>query len=107
MLVNVARRKQATPFNQSTKENFIIVDDSNLTTELTTEDARKDGGPAFPQGMQVGHVAKMEGGLSVRDYFAAKAMQAFITGKGTISYKQTCLNAYELADAMLAAREKK
>lgn len=71
----------------------------------------KDGGPAFPRN---GHPDKNDlpiDGMSLRDYFAAKAMQ------GLLSYtyaadrfrgdlKQCVYEAYEIADAMLEAREK-
>jgi hypothetical protein len=62
------------------------------------------GGPAFPlhnHGAQtLGlHVA----GMTLRDYFAAKAMQAMAqkySHEGDVSR-----NAYKIADAMLKARE--
>ena len=74
----------------------------------------KDGGPAFP----VEHYTQSRyesTGISVRDYFAAKAMQAVIgVAHGPfeigVNHTDTNLNfakvAYALADAMLAAREK-
>jgi hypothetical protein len=43
-------------------------------------------------------------GMTLRDYFAAKAMQALIDNDGLFSEIPT--QAYALADAMLAAREK-
>ena len=42
-------------------------------------------------------------GMSLRDYFAAKAMQALIDNDGLFSEIPT--QAYALADAMLKARE--
>jgi len=42
-------------------------------------------------------------GLTMRDYFAAKAMQALIDNDGLFSEIPT--QAYALADAMLKARE--
>lgn len=76
------------------------------------------GGPAFPTLAVVGDVAASEGGITTRDYFAAKAMQTLIqcvwerTGDsnyiidndGRVSLH---LRAYEHADAMLAVREVK
>ena len=63
------------------------------------------GGPAFP-------VADMEAtkeGMTLRDYFAAKAMQACITGmanrRESFNYAECAAVAYEQADAMLKARE--
>lgn len=71
----------------------------------------KDGGPAFPSHGSMGEVSHE--GMSLRDYFAAKAMQAFIirgfSGQrdmGSAEYDETVSRfAYESADAMLKARE--
>lgn len=47
-------------------------------------------------------------GMTLRDYFAAKAMQAYCSDE---SYRRTCgqedtaISAYQMADAMLKARE--
>ena len=57
--------------------------------------------PAFPI---VGQWGVTEQGMLLRDYFAAKAMQALIDNDGLFSEIPT--QAYALADAMLAAREK-
>jgi len=49
-----------------------------------------------------------EHGMTLRDYFAAKAMQAFIASpllKVELGEYATALNAYKVADAMLKARE--
>ena len=43
-----------------------------------------------------------EMGMTLRDYFAAKAMLRTSVGS---SYEQLAKNAYEIADAMLKARE--
>lgn len=43
-------------------------------------------------------------GMTLRDYMAAKAMQALIDNDGLFS--EIPAQAYALADAMLAAREK-
>jgi hypothetical protein len=63
----------------------------------------KDGGPAFPG--EKDFVA----GMTLRDYFAAKAMQAFISSypMGSVSnpIPDVAADAYDMADAMLAARE--
>ena len=45
-----------------------------------------------------------DSGITIRDYFAAKAMQALIDNDGLFS--EIPAQAYEMADAMLAAREK-
>lgn len=65
----------------------------------------KDGGPAFPWGDH-GHIA---GGMTLRDYFAAKALAAIIAHpQGHAgAWQKAAEDAYVAADAMLAAREKK
>ncbi|MDE5206819.1 hypothetical protein PYX06_19295 [Citrobacter amalonaticus] len=65
-----------------------------------------NGGPAFPnQGYE---------GLTIRDYFAAKAMASIVRrwdghsfggGPGSPQYKELTEDAYYIADAMLRARE--
>jgi hypothetical protein len=48
-------------------------------------------------------------GMTLRDYFAAKAMQAIITGSlphGTLEYRDAATAGYRFADAMLAERDK-
>jgi hypothetical protein len=72
------------------------------------------GGPAFPSKKRVYRAgfptAEFEpvGGMTLRDYFAAKAMQGVVSGLSTrgelLNYKQCALFSYELADAMLAAQ---
>ena len=57
--------------------------------------------------------AKAENGMSLRDYFAAKAMQSLIsldwaeTEADTCPTARRCIagDAYEMADAMLEARK--
>lgn len=65
--------------------------------------------PAFPhtveyRGSDCGGIVP-HGGMTLRDYFAAKAMQALIDNDGLFSEIPT--QAYEIADAMLKAREQK
>ena len=64
-----------------------------------------DGGPAFPSINETYH----DSGMTLRDYFAAKAIQAFNInpdwdGKGWGDMAEA---AYQQADAMIAAREGK
>ncbi len=72
-----------------------------------------DGGPAFPNHKgsheQIGNIVsgKWESsatGLSVRDYFAAMALQALATSNRDDDAIATV--CYQLADAMLAARKR-
>ena len=65
-----------------------------------------DGGAAFPQSGYAQWAP--EGGMTLRDYFAAKAMQGILcSGKGIHSDQfMLSRDAYEVADAMLEARSK-
>lgn len=59
------------------------------------------GRPAFP------FTAFEEAGMDLRDYFAAKAMQALLAREysDVNAIKDACLKSYYVADAMLKARE--
>ena len=61
--------------------------------------------PAFPQYQP--HPDPFSHGMTLRDYFAAKAMQGFLTGDYDLYAHEVVQRAYEIADAMLTAREKK
>ena len=63
------------------------------------------GGSAFPSHGSMGEVAHE--GMTLRDYFAAKAMQGICASGPTSEWSNTRLatEAYEIADAMLKARE--
>ena len=72
------------------------------------------GGPAFPTArVTINGVDTQDGiecfgaGLSLRDYFAAKAMQSYLNGpdRDDFSADEWAGAAYEMADAMLKARE--
>lgn len=71
--------------------------------------SKNDGGPAFP-------LSSVSLGMSLRDYFAAKAMQALIAGDADYtsdadagapmeSWGDFAAGAYQIADEMLKARE--
>lgn len=87
------------------------------------------GGPAFPATLELGPQKQDEGtsvtwtGMSLRDYFAAKAMAAELISThmlpeaidafteaqaraGRTPEQHLAFNAYSIADAMLAEREK-
>lgn len=64
---------------------------------------KKDtGGPSFPYGTAYA-------GMTLRDYFAAKAVQAMLLNQPPHDtdepYSAYASDAYEIADAMLKARE--
>ena len=60
------------------------------------------GGPAFPVVIPLDQSAEFFTGMTLRDYFAAKAMQALLhKNYFDVAAKQ----AYQMADAMLKARQ--
>ena len=44
--------------------------------------------------------------MTLRDYFAGQAIAGIQSGEGSISYNLAAMIAYELADAMMRARDK-
>ena len=56
------------------------------------------GGPAFPC-----HTIAMHEGMTLRDYFAAKAMQSLLADQKW-NGDSISADAYEMADAMMKAR---
>ena len=67
---------------------------------------KETGGPAFPA-MHF-DLAENEHGMTLRDYFAAKAMQAILVrtdSRFTTTLEFVGGKAYQYADAMLKARE--
>jgi hypothetical protein len=58
---------------------------------------------AFPWQIDNGETMRGHKGMTLRDYFAAKAMQALIDNDGLFSDIPT--QAYKLADAMMKERE--
>ena len=56
---------------------------------------------AFPQPINPSEQGR---GMTLRDYFAAKAMQA-MTHRGEANVQMVAIQAYALADAMMKARE--
>jgi hypothetical protein len=69
----------------------------------------RDGGPAFPcQSVTTQHgVLLGDMGMTLRDYFAAKALHGLLHAEshGDYSNEHIAVIAYMLADAMLKARE--
>jgi len=74
---------------------------------------KNDGGPAFPRPASPGakHANESQAGMSLRDYFAGRAIPAAWLEE-TEGWEKTghapsiAKLAYELADAMIVAREK-
>jgi hypothetical protein len=65
------------------------------------------GGPAFPTPLQHNDWREDYPGMTLRDYFAAKAMQSILIDPriDNDSYRECAEGAYKAADAMLKARE--
>ena len=66
------------------------------------------GGPAFPTEVWDSEgVPQHTEGMTLRDYFAAKAMQAFLSKDSSFTCPDEIIaqDAYNAADAMLKARE--
>jgi hypothetical protein len=63
-------------------------------------DIQLEGGPAFPGRTNDTYFY----GMSLRDYFAAKAMQGMMGSK--LPFDMLCECSYQMADAMLEARQK-
>lgn len=73
---------------------------------------KDNGGPAFPSpewSDAHGNIAPQEYGMTLRDYFAAKAMQGFAASESEESGhwidETMAERAYAWADAMLEARK--
>lgn len=68
----------------------------------------RDGGPAFPCLEQSHSLQNMPStGISIRDYFAAAALQGLLATNCVQTAKHAAEEAYMYADKMLAARAKK
>ena len=73
----------------------------------------EDGGPAFPvmEQYDVGGRRLDSPGMTLRDYFAAAALQGWIHGYVEVNARpmprsEIARGCYDLADAMLAERNK-
>ena len=78
--------------------------------------SKDTGGPAFPSNGMNGHgdLYMQHFGMTLRDYFAAKAMQGFIMQEAMVNESDNSVDwiktiakaSYEMAEVMLEAREK-
>lgn len=68
-----------------------------------------DGGPAYPTTRLEGSRPVIYPGMSLRDYFAGQALMGVADpyANHADQYQRIAAQAYELADAMIAAREAK
>ena len=77
--------------------------------------AQMNSAPAFPVSFKWGKELRQYNGMTLRDYFAAKAMQVILqsqyedgiyVGDGDNDSEPMCANfAYIMADAMMKARD--
>lgn len=67
--------------------------------------SKDNGGPAFPCDYE-GSTRSDACGLSIRDYFAAKAMQGMLAYGDLGTWEQFAERAYIVADAMIAEGSK-
>ena len=72
---------------------------------------KNNGGPAFPVADRLNFGPEVNQGMTLRDYFAAKAMQVHLNAIGGAKWnsEDECARAvsrmsYEMADAMIKAR---
>lgn len=68
------------------------------------------GGPAFPGQPTLhsptGYKIEAHNGMTLRDYFAAKAMQGYLIAPDTgWNFDEIVAASYKMADAMLEARK--
>lgn len=72
---------------------------------------KETGGPAFPLDVNKEQLGFWNEGMTLRDYFAAKAMQGALSGymanqeMSAWSSDQMAKYAYEVADEMIEARK--
>ena len=76
----------------------------NWSTDMTTD----TGEPAFPLAYESDGLLRVYGGMTLRDYFAAKAIQGICASKQNKLFQDIetlARGAYVIADAMLEARD--
>ena len=69
--------------------------------------SKDTGGPAFPTEVVNTNDGYIHQGMTLRDYFAAKAMQAVLSDpdwRQDMDFVDTAAAAYKQSDAMLKAR---
>lgn len=77
---------------------------------MTDKQNKDNGGPAFPgeKDIRFGQDNDCNEGMTLRDYIAAKAMQALINHYGYETLGGECkeleATSFEIADEMIAAR---
>ena len=78
-------------------------------SENKTAKTPADGGSAFPATQYVSGISPTghSVGMTLRDYFAAKALEGYLIAPDLgWDYAQVAVASYKIADEMLKAREK-
>lgn len=75
----------------------------SISKEEKMSSEQENGGPAFPHS----RLGSDSDGMTLRDYFAAKAMAAMLLLEEVHSEIEVAKWSYEQADAMLEERNKK
>lgn len=88
------------------EEDTIMVD--SRTGEQYQQDNLQNGGPAFGEFHQAGNASVKTGGMTLRDYFAANALQGMSANPyfDDFEFDAVADMAYAQADEMLATRKK-
>lgn len=69
--------------------------------------SKQTGGPAFPnKASGCGGSSLDSNGMTLRDYFAAQVMPDLMSGQGPDYWRICAERAYQMADAMIAERNK-
>ena len=72
------------------------------------EKAMTNGGPAFPSEVVTTNDGWLHSGMTLRDYFAAKALVGLLSTNGSLARATDLARVcYQLSDEMLKARENK
>lgn len=76
---------------------------------MNNPDEPNDGGPAFPRPYSMvlgtGHQFWEQDGMTLRDWFAGQALASVTYTLGAEIDDSVAKRCYEIADAMIAARE--
>lgn len=98
---------------QALLDKLAMEDPAELIRAIAGEEPKSNGGPAFPWCGDLNECPTINLGMSLRDYFAAKAMacafnefDVMYCGDYHHQHELVAELAYAMADAMLAERAK-
>ena len=75
----------------------LVAENEKLRFELE----QMNNGFAYPQGKTVGQVSRTMGGVTIRQYYAAKAMQGIVMTAINMPDDVVARHAFSLADRMI------